>query len=217
MYTPNFFSVKPAVRNYDFGITKAFYPQGFEERYNTYVKYVLEHVKVAGLWLEFGVATGETTQKYVEFMPQSQKPLYGFDWFQGLPENWATYTAGTFSTQGVVPQITGTEMVVGLFADTLPKFIKEHKQDISVLILDADLYSSTKTILGNCKNSIVPGTIILFDEYHNGDGIYHDWEKHEHKAFTEFIQENNVKYQWLAYAANGEQAACVITGIDGKV
>jgi hypothetical protein len=195
----------------DFSGAVEFYPSSFDERYETFIKHALSFAKVDGLWLEFGVATGGTTRKYVSYMPEDQKPLYGFDWFNGLPENWASHSAGAFSVGGVVPAIEGAVMIDGLFSETLPGFISKQKKDISVLVVDCDLYSSTKTIFDNCKNNIVEGTVIIFDELHNGDGIYTDWADHEYKAFMEFVQECQVEYKWLGYLPHGEQAACIVT------
>jgi hypothetical protein len=41
----------------------------------------------------------------------------------------------------------------------------------------------------------VPGTVILFDEYFN----YPGWRDHEHRAFTELVEERCLKCRWLAY------------------
>jgi hypothetical protein len=192
---------------------KAFESHSFEERYEKYIKFTLEHSSLKGLWLEFGVATGETTNKYLTFMPHELKPLYGFDWFKGLPTKWANHKKGKFSTKGKVPQIKGTEMIVGLFEDTLPKFFENKNEIIAVLIVDCDLYSSTKTIFKYCKEYIRVGTVLIFDEIHNGSGIYPDWQEHEYKAFMEFVEENSIEYEWIAYEKNGEQASCIITKI----
>lgn len=196
-----------------FGKAKGFNPHDFEERYNRYMKYVLSFAKVDGLWLEFGVATGQTTRKYVEFMPESQKPIYGFDSFQGIPESWAKHEKGAFSVNGLVPIIDGAEMVVGMFDNTLPDFIAKQEKNISVLIVDCDLYSSTKIIFDCCKQKIVEGTVIIFDELHNSSGLYPEWRNHEYKAFMEFVKEKNVSFEWLGFVINGEQAACIINKI----
>lgn len=197
----------------DFSNSKPFNCSSFDDRYETYVKYVLEHAKINGLWLEFGVATGDTTRHYVNMMPNECKPIFGFDSFYSLPEAWASHAPGACSTNGVIPQISGSEMIVGLFNETLPKFIETHNEKISVLIIDCDLYSSTKTIFDNCKRRIVEGTVIIFDEIHNGDGIYHEWENHEYKAFMEFVDEMKVQFRWIAHLPDGEQASCIITKI----
>ena len=197
----------------DFKNAKPFRCESFDHRYKTYIKYVLEFVKTSGVWLEFGVATGETTKYYVSYMTDSQKPLYGFDWFNGLPESWANHQVGAFTNNGLAPSILGAEMVVGLYEDTLPEFVKNNNDYISVLIIDCDLYSSTKTIFYNCKNKIQKGTVIIFDELYNGDGIYNDWKDHEYKAFMEFVSDNKVEFEWVAFVEGGEQAACIITKI----
>lgn len=196
-----------------FGKAKGFISCDFEDRYNRYIKHVLTFAKVNGLWLEFGVATGQTTRKYVEFMPDNQKPIYGFDSFQGIPESWAAHEKGAFSVNGLVPTIDGAEMIVGMYDQTLSGFIERQEKDISVLIVDCDLYSSTKTVFDCCKEKIVKGTVIIFDELHNSSGIYPDWRNHEYKAFMEFVEEKNVSFEWLGFVINGEQAACIVTKI----
>ena len=194
----------------NFGDAKKFSPSSFEERYNYYIKYTLTKAKIDGLWLEFGVATAQTTKKYVEFMPENNKPIYGFDSFLGLPENWAGHGKGAFSTKGQIPTVDGAKMIDGWFDNTLPKFMSENNKDISVLIVDCDVYSSTKTIFENCKNNIVEGTVIIFDEVHN----YNDWENHEYKAFMEFLEDKKAEFEWIGYVDNGEQASCIITKIN---
>ena len=38
-----------------------------------------------------------------------------------------------------------------------------------------------------------------------------DHLEHEYKAFKEYLDENNIEIEWLAYIANAAQAACKIT------
>jgi hypothetical protein len=42
---------------------------------------------------------------------------------------------------------------------------------------------------------------------------YNAWEEHEYKAFMEFVEENDVEYEWIGYVANAGQAACKIKKI----
>ncbi len=196
-----------------FGNAKSFNCDSFENRYQTYVKYVCSHARQPGLWMEFGVATGETTRKYVQLMDAKDKPLYGFDWFRGLPEKWAKHKKGAFSTGGFVPTIDGAEFVVGLFEETLPNFIVQKKSKISVLIIDCDTYSATKTIFDYCGDRLQVGSILIFDEIHNGSGIYSAWANHEYRAFQEFVKNSKIKYEWIAYVENGEQAALRVTAL----
>lgn len=198
-------------KNIDFGNAKSFECNSLENRFETFIKYVCSLKVVEGLWLEFGVATGETTSRYVRLMPETAKPLIGFDWFLGLPEDWAKHKKGKFSTGGIIPNIDGAQMEIGLFEDSIPKFKSMNHRNISVLIIDCDTYSATKTVFTHLKNLIQVGTIIIFDEIHNGSRNYPEWYLHEFKAFQEFIRESDLEFEWLAYVSNGEQAAARIT------
>ena len=68
---------------------------------------------------------------------------------------------------------------------------------VAFIHIDCDLYSSTTHDLRrSLADRMVPGTIILFDEYFN----YPNWEEHEFKAFQEFVTERNIAYRYLAFA-----------------
>jgi hypothetical protein len=67
-----------------------------------------------------------------------------------------------------VPEIDDTrgEFFEGLFQQTLPKFIKTFNADKKlVLMLDADLYSSTLFTLCTLAPYLKNGDIIFFDEF----------------------------------------------------
>jgi len=161
------------------------------------LEYCLSKVKVDGLYLEFGVYSGTTINHIAE---QTSKTIHGFDSFEGLPEQWGTVPAGRFHTEGNLPDIRdNVKLHKGWFDDTLPEFIKSHPEPVAFIHADADLYSSTKTILWTLKDQIVPGTIIVFDEYIN----YPYWKEHEYKAFTEFCAKFNWQFEYLSYADRG--------------
>ncbi len=73
--------------------------------------------------------------------------------------------------------------------------------------IDCDLYSSTKTIFDNLAEQIVPGTVIVFDEYFN----YPNWQQHEHKALQEFVNEHKLNYEYLCFTGHGSTVAIKIT------
>jgi len=50
---------------------------------------------------------------------------------------------------------------------------------------------------------IVPGTVLLFDEYFN----YPSWQEHEFKAFQEFVAMHGIQYEYVGYVEAYEQAA----------
>jgi predicted O-methyltransferase YrrM len=160
-----------------------------------------------GMILEFGVATAHTTNLIAEQVPERR--VYGFDGFQGLPENWTPSTPeGTFA-RDALPEVRGNvELVVGYFDRTLVPFLDTHPEAVSFLHCDCDLYSSTQTVLMALKNRIRPGTIIVFDEYFN----YPDWRRHEHAAFMEFIAHTGKRFEYIGLVPMFEQVAVRITG-----
>lgn len=158
-----------------------------------------------GLILEFGVWKGESINYIAE--KNAESTVYGFDCFTGLPESWRSgFNQGCFSCD--VPSVLlNVELVKGYFEDTLPNFLSHHKENISFIHLDCDLYSSAKTVLTLCGDRIVTGTIIVFDEYFN----YPGWESHEHKAFLEFTLESEKNFEYFSLVPSGEQVGVVIT------
>jgi hypothetical protein len=149
-----------------------------------------------GLILEFGVWSGASINTIADYVGQSRQ-VHGFDSFEGLPEDWfGGYTKGLFHTQGKLPEVrSNVQLHVGWFDKTLPDFVAKHRDNIAFLHVDCDLYSSTKTIFDLLGDRLVPGSVILFDEYFN----YPSWRDHEHRAFQELVQERSLKYRWIAY------------------
>jgi len=160
--------------------------------------------KADGLMLEFGVASGSTINLLAELTGDT---VYGFDSFAGLPENWRPgFPQGAFAhpPPAVRPNV---ELVVGLFEETLPRFVADLPGPASFIHVDCDLYASTRTILAHCGPMVGPGTVIVFDEYFN----YPGWRRHEHRAFQEFIAETGRRYEYLGVVPTGQQVAVVIT------
>ena len=81
----------------------------------------------------------------------------------------------------------------GWFEDTIPIFTSAHKSPIAFMHIDCDLYSSTKTIFKHLRDRIVPGTVIVLDEY-----ISIIAEDDERKAFLEFIEETGLDFTYLS-------------------
>ena len=155
--------------------------------------YVFEHMKLQHkentLWLEFGVASGNTINYISKF---TNDKVYGFDSFEGLPEKWRDgFEKGVFSTNGILPEVnSNVELIKGWFNETLLEFIQTHNKKVSFIHIDVDLYSSTKYIFNTLKDCV-----IIFDELVNYPGF--DGDTGELKAFYEFITENEVDYEWI--------------------
>jgi O-methyltransferase len=76
----------------------------------------------------------------------------GFDSFIGLPQNWGSNPAGTFSIGGELPTMGDTRisLVKGWFQNSTRDFFPALKYDTrkpTLVHFDADLYSSTLFLL----------------------------------------------------------------------
>lgn len=134
------------------------------------------------LYMEFGVYKGDATRYWSKSLRSPDAILHGFDSFEGLPEEWAEWAPkGQFSTQGRIPVIDDARVKFfkGWFEETLADYrVPEH--DVLILMIDADLYSSTKCVLDHMAPYIVPGTYLYFDEFSD--------LQHEFRAFKEFAR-----------------------------
>lgn len=162
--------------------------QGFDtsrrvlDRRETYQKIAETLGDVPVLYLEFGVHRGESIRIWSELLINRGTRLYGFDSFEGLPEDWTAIDGkGTFSTGGQTPVLADdrVQFVSGWFDTTLPGFVLPPHERL-IVHLDADLYSSTKTVLDALGQMVVPGSYVLFDEF--ADRL------HELRAFDEFLR-----------------------------
>jgi Macrocin-O-methyltransferase (TylF) len=166
------------------------------------LEYAVSRVSLPGLFLEFGVNDG-TTIRHISSKAPNQK-VFGFDSFEGLPESWSGAPIGHFA-QPKLPEVgPNVELVKGWFDRSLPPFLDGiSDQPVAFLHVDCDLYSSTQTVLAQLRNNIVSGTIIVFDEYFN----YPDWRQHEHRAFQEFVESTNKKYDYIGLVPAYEHVA----------
>jgi hypothetical protein len=160
---------------------------------------LLEGLKLApgnGLFAEFGVWRGDTINAIAEQVGDGTT-VHGFDSFEGLPEDWHTYPKGSFHMHGLLPQVrANVELHPGWFDETVPAFAAQHPgEPIAFLHVDCDLYSSAKTIFEGLGDRLVPGSVIVFDEYFN----YPGWREHEYKAFQELVAARSLRYRYVAY------------------
>lgn len=156
--------------------------------------YSISQRSVSGYCLEFGVHVGKSVKILAEYLKNEY--IYGFDSFEGLPEEWYfgkdKHPQGTFalSTLPKVPE--NVILIEGWFEESLPIWLETHSDKVSFVHIDSDLYSSAKTVLSNLNSRIVPGTIILFDEYKDwGTHRYTNWADGEYKACQEWLYDNN--------------------------
>lgn len=131
-----------------------------------------------GWYLEFGVFKGFTINTCAEILPDQM--FYGFDSFEGLPEEWhflnpddkrvktsKRMPKGHFALEKLPEVRDNVTLVKGFFDQSLEPWIEQNLKNDSViswLHLDADLYSSTIFVLEKLNQYIKPGTIIRCDE-----------------------------------------------------
>jgi methyltransferase family protein len=163
--------------------------------------HALELAPRGGMALEFGVWTGRSLRVIAEARGGVQ--VYGFDSFSGLPEDYRwDVGAGTFAVHER-PDVPGAELVVGWFADTLPGFLAAHPGPVDFVHIDSDLYSSAVTVLQHVGPRLAAGSMLLFDEFFN----YAGWEKHEYRAWQEYLDRTGTTVEYLAYTSTHEQVA----------
>jgi hypothetical protein len=120
----------------------------------------------------------------------THKKMIGFDTFAGFPDLAAEDGAGDVSIQkipgglsaatfqaefsellalhnsdAVLPAERG-RIVVGDVCQTLPQWLEDNQEARFCLInLDVDIYEPTTVILDHCWDRIVPGGVVILDEY----------------------------------------------------
>lgn len=160
--------------------------------------HMVNELKPDGHGVEFGVAEGTSLRIIAGHMPAT-----GFDSFEGLPEQWCGYAQGSRACP--VPTVENAELVIGLFADTLPGFDFGAVAPVGLVHFDADLYSSTKTALDHIGPYLGRGCYIVFDEWRNYPGV----EEHEPRAWREFVERTGV--EWTVVGSDTDAWAIRLT------
>lgn len=169
--------------------------------------------------LEFGIWRGDSISKIRRDVDKKYQ-IYGFDSFLGLPEDWIEtgYKKGDFkiNDRKFIDELknrTDIKIFEGWFKDTIPEYLKE-AQNIALLHIDCDLYSSTIDILySDIRNYIKPGTFIVFDDWKYLAINRKDTEKdglHNQKAFKEWAKDFNIEYKLLNKIEEFRQALIIL-------
>mgnify|MGYP003123832781 CR=1 FL=1 len=148
----------------------------------TYLQYVLNN-NIKGDIVEFGCYGGSTSIAIKKLLKtnNSNKKLYVYDSFEGLPKNHpndniSSNCKGSMasSLETYKDNITKNNcdpinITKGYFAD-----IKESQlpDNIAFAFYDGDLYQSTLDFLNKVKDKMTKGSIIVFDDYIHPAGIF---------------------------------------------
>ena len=156
-------------------------------------------------YLEFGVASGASFKWWVSNCTDNNNEFYGFDTFEGLPENWGTYNKGDMAANIPVIDDPRIEFIKGLIQDTVMKFLSTHHMDNGkrkIIHIDVDLFSATLFALTSLAPYLRKGDILFFDEF--------NVPNHEFFAFKMFCDSYYIKTKLLGAVNNYFQVALMI-------
>jgi len=157
-------------------------------------------------YLEFGVFQGASIREWCTLNHDNASRFYGFDSFEGLPEDWhGGKRKGAFSTGGSLPQIVDPRVhfVPGWFQKSLRGFLADyHPQSQLVIHVDCDLYSSTLYCLTTLDPVISSGTLIVLDDFFDALHVY--------RALSDYRSAYLREYKLLAHTPELGQAAIVM-------
>lgn len=179
----------------------------YTKRYLLY-KFVVEKLELKNQpfdYLEYGVSQGHSFRWWVGNCTNSESRFYGFDTFEGLPENWGTFNKGDMNAN--IPDLNDNRahFIKGLFQETLNDFLVKtslNNEKRKIVHLDADLFSSTLYALTSLAPYLKKGDVLFFDEF--------NVPNHEFFAFKTFCDSYYVKVKLLGAVNNYFQVAMII-------
>jgi len=170
---------------------KTFYPLGEKHQLHSHAFRLIGDVPIT--YLEFGVYGGWSFERILRQFRNRESRFYGFDSFEGLPEEWGEMKVGHFSTDGETPQPDDkrAKFIKGWFQNTVPGFLKEEKiGGVPLIHFDADLYSSTLFLMTTLWHYI-PDYWFIFDEFQPDEIV----------AMRDFTRAYPVEFQFIACTA----------------
>jgi hypothetical protein len=175
-------SLLATIRTYEAGAVKK-----FAKREELYSELNQRLGNVAITYLEFGVWQGASLRAWTSINTNEASRFYGFDSFEGLPEDWGhTFGATTgreaFDLRGVLPSIADSRvaLVKGWFQHTLRDFLRSTPLTHPIVLHnDSDLHSSTQYTLSTLDPFLRKDDIIIFDEYSSPTNEYLAWEQYK--------------------------------------
>jgi hypothetical protein len=163
--------------------------------------WALGEARNPGLVLEFGVRRGTSLTAIADAAGQE---VHGFDSFEGLPESWGSSPQGVLTTGLHLPPVPGNARLhPGWFDATLPAFLRAQAGPVRFVNIDSDIYSSARTVLTGLQDRILPGTVLVFDEFIGN----RSWAQDEFRAFSEFIAQTGRRFSVIAVNLATKQVA----------
>lgn len=164
-------------------------------------------IDLPGDVLEFGVYKGTSLVRLLSFRDllecESSRKVIGFDIFGKFPDQLSLESDKEFVQQfetaggeGInknefenllnIKGFRNFSLIEGDILKTLPQYLMEHPSlKIAMLHIDVDVYEPSKAILESLWSKIVPGGILMLDDYGVVEG--------ETKAVDEFFASQRIQ------------------------
>ena len=172
-------------------------------------------LNLPGFVLEAGVFKGGSLIQWATFREllenENSRKIVGFDTFSAFPESttvqsdkmfvekWNKQFANEFVSKEEIEQslslkgMGNVQLIKGDIRVTLPQFLQNAPAlRIALLHIDTDVYEPCKVTLEICWDKIVPGGIVLFDDYATIEG--------ETVAVDEFLKGKSYKIQKFSFS-----------------
>lgn len=164
-------------------------------------------INLPGAVVECGVFKGASLIRFAQFRDMLEsvysRKIIGFDIFGRFPQggvkeddefiaNFEAQAGDGIPIEALYEVLSykgicNVDLVKGDVTKTIPDYIEKNKElKISLLHVDVDVYAPTKTILERLWSHVVPGGIVVFDDYGTVYG--------ETKAVDEFFSEKKVDF-----------------------
>lgn len=145
-------------------------------------------------WAEFGVGGGASAKQLAKLL-DVDGTLYLFDSWQGIPDEWVlgpSQRHGPGSWKFPRLRSFDERLVItdGWFDESLPY---EFPEQLGLVNIDCDVYSSTRTVLFRCDPWLQDGTLLIFDELLG----YANFRDHEYRAVGEWMDATGKSIEWL--------------------
>lgn len=150
------------------------------DRTDVVYRSLLETLHLPGDVAECGAHECATAVAMVSLIREREpaKTVHAFDTFEGLPDvitdeersvsTWPDLAAGHYAADAAAlarntGSVTGLELHRGLFETTFPAF----GTPLCFIHSDSDLYTSTRQTIALAERLLVPGGVVIVDDYGN--------------------------------------------------
>jgi len=192
---------------YEFGVYRGDRFLNSWEVYKHYLNRLEQQLLSDELWRR------EMVEEYSKYAHN----FYGFDTFEGMPDNKEDpelFKKGTFvdSLENVKNKLNNKGLryclYKGLFEDLKDETI-DKLEPVAIINIDCDIYQSAASAFNKVKSKIQQGTILMMDDYNCFSASD---KKGERRALREFLVKNNhIRCEpWHAYLYAGQSFICHI-------